>query len=128
MACDCGYTASVTIGGGMLSHTECSLFPFYCKNCGLVHVNIAKLSDDVYVTVCPECGKDGAVQYGRSPVSLDDAQIQALLDDRADKGRPAFIPGGFEWSGRKAGGIGHLCPACKKMTLEVKPGLDVCFD
>jgi hypothetical protein len=54
--CDCGFAADVTVGGTRQSFLENSGFPFFCNDCGLVSVNIAKLADDVWVTTCPQCG------------------------------------------------------------------------
>ena len=48
--CSCGFTQNVSVGGGMATYREKATFPFYCANCGLVGVNIAKGR-----TISPTC-------------------------------------------------------------------------
>ena len=40
VSCECGYTSTVRVGGNRATHNEHSVFPFYCKNCGIVSVNV----------------------------------------------------------------------------------------
>ena len=41
VSCECGYTSKVMVGGGNReTFHEKSVFPFYCKNCGILSVNV----------------------------------------------------------------------------------------
>jgi len=58
--CPCGFRSSVKIGGGMADHRENSAFPFHCKTCGLISVNVAKEE-----RICPTCQSTEITQYGK---------------------------------------------------------------
>jgi len=40
VSCESGYTSTVMVGGNRETFHEKSVFPFYCKNCGIVSVNV----------------------------------------------------------------------------------------
>ena len=40
VSCECGYTSTVMVGGNRETIHEKSVFPFYCKTCGIVSVNV----------------------------------------------------------------------------------------
>lgn len=42
-SCKCGYTNEFAVGGTRSSFAVDAAFPFYCRCCGLVRVNIAEL-------------------------------------------------------------------------------------
>jgi Zn finger protein HypA/HybF involved in hydrogenase expression len=106
VACPCGFKSPVTVGGSMRHFREDSKFPFYCETCGLVDVNVAK--DDLY---CPKCESRDIKQYGKPPIS-----------------EPPLINLGYVSAGNyKADAKGHLCPACKKKTMEFTNS-EMCFD
>lgn len=46
--CQCGFSATYTVGGAMRSHLTHSYFPYRCSPCGIISVNIAV--DEI---VCP---------------------------------------------------------------------------
>jgi hypothetical protein len=65
--CKCGRESSVTIGGGMRDFKQDSRFPFYCKNCGLVSVNVQDKN-----LICPSCESSEIHEYGKPPISIRD--------------------------------------------------------
>ena len=93
--CDCGFQSAVRVGGGRATFREKSSFPFYCKNCGLVDVNVARPERS-----CPTCNSVEIVQYGKPPVSLTHPEI-----------------GGVQWGEYCAPLMGNLCPKCSKFTM-----------
>lgn len=127
--CDCGFSDEVTIGGSRQDFREDSAFPFYCNDCGLVEVNVAKLGRDVYVTICPRCGADGCTQYGVPPVSLKDLRPKPWPRDLVGD-KHVEIPSSetITWGSRQATLTGHRCPACGQMTLEFSRYPDLLFD
>lgn len=106
VTCPCGFNAPVTVGGSMRHFLEDSRFPFYCEACGIVDVNVAK--DDLY---CPKCESRDIKQYGIPPIS-----------------EPPLINRGYvSTRNYQADAKGHLCPACKKKTMEFTLS-EMCFD
>ena len=65
-SCKCDFQRSVRTGGTRKTFQTESYFPFYCKNCGLVRVNIAAPHD-----VCPDCNSASIKPYGDPTTSLD---------------------------------------------------------
>ena len=96
VGCACGYSRSVTIGGGMRDFKTNSCFPHYCKSCGLVDVNV-----QAQPLACPHCQSQEVVAYGVAPVSI-----------------PSEGYSGVQWGNYSAPRKGNLCPECKQMTLE----------
>jgi RNA polymerase subunit RPABC4/transcription elongation factor Spt4 len=103
--CECGFRKSVKIGGGMADYRENSAFPFYCKACGLISINIAKEE-----RICPTCKSTEITQYGKEPVSLPGPHSSAL-----------------QWGDYEARAIDHLCPKCGKYSM-VFGGPSIMFD
>jgi Zn finger protein HypA/HybF involved in hydrogenase expression len=99
--CKCGRESSVTIGGGMRDYKVNSKFPFYCKECGLVSVNV-----QLENLKCPTCGSADINEYGKPPISIR---------DEADE-YPAI-----EWGNYMAYRHGNLCPNCKEHTMRFGP-------
>jgi len=93
--CPCGYERSVVVGAGRDDFQTNSKFPFYCKRCALVDVNICTDS-----LICPECSDSDLVQYGTAPISPDGSQ--------------SFY---MQWRQYRAGRNGHLCPSCRGLNL-----------
>ena len=97
--CSCGFNEIVIVGGGRMDYLTHSKFPFYCKKCGLVDVNISQTP-----LCCPTCKSTKIKVYGKPPISLKTSQSQGAL----------------RWDSYSAGITGHLCPQCKKHTLSFK--------
>ena len=124
--CKCGYSKDVTVGGSRHTFREKSLFPFYCKNCGLVEVNISILPDKAFDAPCPTCYAAYTVQYGVPPVSQHDMrpkskkfwQQQVTISEQAV----------LQCRQREASESGHICPACHEMTLKFSPIPSSMFD
>lgn len=126
--CDCGYSSETRVGGSRRTFLENSTFPFYCKDCGLVAVNIAKLSDEVTEAACPTCGRDGCMQYGTPPVSLWDLRPRPWWRSLFWKKHGPATSKAFQWGGREVTEGGHLCPACQRMNLRFSHRASVMFD
>lgn len=94
--CSCGFNQVVTVGGGRMNYMTHSKFPFYCKKCGLVDVNISRTR-----LCCPTCKSSKIKVYGKPPISHNTSQSQRAL----------------AWDSYSAGLKDHLCPQCKKYTL-----------
>lgn len=126
--CDCGFSKDVTIGGGRHTFLEDASFPFYCKACGLVSLNISKLHNDVTSVNCPKCGMCDCRQYGIPPVSLVDLRAKPwwkfLKRYTLNIGKASAIQCGY----REATEDGHICPKCKKMSLSFSKFPDLMFD
>ncbi len=107
VSCECGYTSTVRVGGGMKTHNEHSVFPFYCKNCGIVEVNIHGNTSE-----CPYawCKSIDIHPYGKEPISKGADRFPAI-----------------QWGEYKAYRNGNLCPECKKFTLKFS-GPEIMFD
>lgn len=107
VSCECGYTSTVRVGGGMKSHNENSVFPFYCKNCGIVSVNIHGNTSE-----CPHawCKSKDIHPYGKEPISKENKRNLAI-----------------QWSEYKAYHEGNLCPECKNFTMKIG-GPEILFD
>ena len=93
--CECGFKRRVRVGGTMATFREQASFPFYCKTCGLIDINIAAPE-----RICPTCNSTEIVQYGKPPVSLTSPEIS-----------------GVQWGEYCAPGMGNLCPQCGKHSL-----------
>ena len=93
--CPCGYKQNVTVGGNMINYEQESLFPFYCKKCGLVEINICQKR-----IRCPSCASARVYAYGSKKVSPND------IGDRE-----------VSWQQYSAGSSSHLCPSCKQHRL-----------
>lgn len=124
--CECGYARDVTVGGGRYTFREKSLFPFYCKLCGVVEVNIALLNDKVLEVPCPSCDAAGTVQYGVPPVSQNDMRPKSKKFWQQHE--PIREQAVLNWRQRAAGESGHICPACRKMTLKFSRMPSLMFD
>ena len=94
--CECGFEATVEVGGTMGSYLELAPFPHYCKLCGLVSVNTREEP-----LQCPGCGTTDVACYGRTPIS-EPGTSEVVMQD-------------FD---RTLTAEHHLCPECKLMTLK----------
>lgn len=126
--CGCGFTTEVTVGGSRSGFTKNSGFPFSCTKCGVVDVNVAKLEDDVYQVICPQCGTGGCTQYGVPPVSVHDLRPQSWLRRMVGKKSKENEPEHISWGNRQASQKGHRCPSCNEMTLEFSQYPTLMFD
>lgn len=94
-SCECGYARNITIGGSRQDYLSDSRFPFYCKKCGLVEVNVRNQK-----LLCSQCQSSEITQYGKHPVSVKkDAYPSVQCNNFA------------------AHKTDNLCPKCHKMTL-----------
>jgi len=129
-SCPCGYTDEVTIGGGRLNFHEESAFPFYCSDCGLVEVNVAKLSYHCTEATCPGCGKENITRYGIPPVSLHDLRpppakkFWQFWKKKWTRSHRAAL----QWGPLEATESDHLCPSCNNMTLNFDRRSTIRFD
>ena len=127
--CGCGFQADVSIGGSRRGFLEHSSFPFFCNDCGLVSVNVAKLPRGQTVTECPNCRAAGCTQYGIPPVSLHDLRPlpwwRRWLQARKTDPVPPHV---LQWGEREASEADHLCPNCRQMTLRFSWFPTVMFD
>ncbi len=105
--CECGFRTTVRVGGNMTTHNENSSFPFYCKKCGIVNMNIHG-----NITECQFawCKSTDIHPYGKEPISKVTERYPAI-----------------EWGDYKAYHNGNLCPECKKFTLKFG-GPEMMFD
>jgi len=99
--CQCGHESSVSVGG----NTECE-FPFYCKECGLVSVNIMGELN------CPICSSAEINEYGKEPISIKDVSDEYPVIQCYDY---------------EAYWHGNLCPICKQHTMRFGPA-EIFFD
>lgn len=105
--CKCGYKSSVTVGGGRNDFLNDSKFPFYCKKCGLISINIR-----AKVFKCPQCNSEDISPYGQPPIS---EKIESDL-------HPAI-----QCNDYVAYRHGNLCPKCKEFTMRFGP-TEIFFD
>jgi hypothetical protein len=92
-------------------------------------VNVAKLFNKEASTACPQCGLEGATQYGVRPVSLPDMRWKPRrFWEIWKKDEPPPPDSVLSWSGRCAAEEGHLCPVCQKMTLKFSRFPKLMFD
>jgi hypothetical protein len=127
--CDCGFREDVTVGGTRSSFLEQSSFPFYCRQCGLVSVNIAKLPRGQVVTTCPSCQSSECTQYGIPPVSVHDLRTvpwwkKLFKFSKSDAPATSAI----QWGNREASDDGHICPGCREMRLRFSRFPSLMFD
>jgi len=104
-SCPCGYRTEVTIGGWMLNFTTFGLFPYYCKECGLVEVNVKAEK-----IVCPKCNSADIDQYG----------LENASDLHLEQSDPFPRIQNFN---HEAFQDGHKCPQCKNFTLSFGPAI-----
>jgi hypothetical protein len=106
VSCECGFRSTVRVGGNMATHHQDSAFPFYCKNCGIVGVNIHENTKE-----CPYYWCKLEIQpYGSEAVSIGKDRF------------PTIQCGNY-----KAYHEGNLCPQCKKFTMKFG-GAEMHFD
>ncbi len=108
--CTCGYESMVTVGGTKATFREVSYFPHYCRDCGLVEVNIAAVKGPK--VPCPKCGQRDTHAYGTKTVSDSKSRSQVAI----------------AWGTYEAKEVGNRCPACKGMTLVFHRGPEMQFD
>lgn len=98
-SCECGFSTEVNVGGSRSSFATHSYFPYLCKQCGIVNVNITK--ENIF---CPTCKSEVIDQYGlgvASDLNLKQTNPYPRLQNYA----------------REAFQNGHKCPLCKNFTL-----------
>ena len=133
MKCSCGYSAHIVIGSGM-SRDYCKL-PHFCKNCGVVNVDV--MADEPQ---CPKCASSHVIRYGETQKTYQFTIMGVRLpkirtafwthDKRASHPR-ASRPGDYachSWGDWRISAGDHLCPGCSKMTLQLYPGPMLFFD
>lgn len=93
-SCKCGFQRSVRTGGTRETFQTESYFPFYCKHCGLINVNVMEQND-----LCPRCKLADIKPYGDATTSLDNKWKMVQC---------------FQY---EAPSEGNLCPKCAEFTL-----------
>lgn len=102
--CDCGFSASSLIGGGIDDYTTVCLFPCLCEQCNsFVQVNLLAGAQK-----CPKC-------QAADPIPYDDPRLAgppgygkvASWDMQEELGRNLVLTDGR-----------YKCPSCNKMDLE----------
>jgi len=97
-SCECGYSKEIVVGGSRSSFTTHSYFPYYCKNCGVVDVNV-----EAPIIQCSTCETLEIEQYGQAKASnLPSNQKNPVL----------------QYFSRTAFANGNLCPQCLKYTMK----------
>lgn len=98
-SCECGYTATVPVGGGQLDFLTTFYFPALCKKCnGLVTVNLKKKSPS-----CPKCRSTKVVPYDQAELVKEEGSNQVV-----------------EWDDRHLTDGAYYCPGCSQFTLTFK--------
>jgi hypothetical protein len=92
--CDCGFETETKAGGSRSGYRERAYFPFFCKQCGLVTVNVARSP------TCPSCQSTDIKQYGKAPMTLE-PEIDAYI----------------QYSGYFADSRYNYCPACQRYSM-----------
>ena len=104
-SCECGFTATVPIGGGQLDFLTTFYFPALCKKCnGLVRVNLLEKSMS-----CPKCRSTGVVPYDQPEL----IKVEG--------------PNRLEWDDRYLTDGAYFCPGCGQFTLTFKD-VGICWD
>lgn len=93
-SCKCGFKRSMRTGGNRDNFQTESYFPFYCKECGLVNVNIKEPH-----STCPSCKSIDLKPCGHRDISLDNKWKTV------------------QCSQYEAPNVGNLCPNCLDKTL-----------
>lgn len=117
--CNCGFTKEITVGGSRQTFRSNSLFPFHCKNCGIVEVNTTSLKNDCFITPYQLCGDPEATQYGAPTSKCHGIKLSK---------KSAAAQTALQWGSRKAPATGNLCPECKQMTLQFSSMPTIIFD
>ena len=105
-SCPCGVDEQIMIGGGMMNHETCCLFPCSCDSCNsLVEENI--LSEKLR---CPKCKASDLIPY-------TDPRLEG------EKGEHEVV----QWGDHSLTNGAYKCPKCKKPTLSFQPG-GLCWD
>jgi hypothetical protein len=106
VSCECGFRSTVRVGGKIATHHQDSAFPFYCKNCGIVSVNIHGNTKE-----CPYYWCKSEIQpYGSEAVSIGKDRFPTI-----------------QWGDYMAYHEGNLCPQCKNFTMKFG-GAEMHFD
>lgn len=99
-SCNCGFNKEFGIGGGRLDFQYNCPFPFYCRKCGLVSVNVYRSEFK-----CPKCRTRKIVPYG--------CEHQYLYNEFFKSDNVV------DFESVKLTDKLHICPSCKKMTLKM---------
>jgi hypothetical protein len=127
--CDCGFKEDVTVGGSRNTFLDQSSFPFFCGQCGLVNVNVAKLPRRQVATLCPVCQSPGCTQYGIPPVSLHDLRPVSWWKQFFKLSKSATpATSVIQWGNREASEDGHRCPGCREVRLRFSRFPSLRFD
>lgn len=97
----------ITVGGNRETYRTDSVFPFYCRQCGVVDVNVT--GQELF---CPRCKSLDVLPYGKEPVSiapLDEAFPRLMNDDYE----------AYEGD--------NLCPKCNTRNMKFS-GVDIFLD
>jgi Zn finger protein HypA/HybF involved in hydrogenase expression len=130
MDCGCGYSKVVVIGAGMRDYNKVCKFPHYCKECGVVSVNLFSSEQ-----ACPTCGSHDVIRYGEMSQKKSYCFLGYHLtfldryivshDDRVTRPSGETFCSWFSYS---ISGGWHLCPSCDTFSLQIGSGTVVYFD
>ena len=105
--CPCGVEAQIMIGGGMMDHETCCLFPCCCEKCNsLVEANIW-----VKRLRCPKCRSVKLIPY-------TDPRLMG------EKGSGVVE----SWDDRTLTDGTYKCPKCEQMTLRFSNDMCLLWD
>ena len=99
--CECGLTAEILTGGGMLNHLTVDYFPFFCNSCDdVVQGNLKDKTPS-----CPNCHSFQILSYKNA--DLRENSRKNIISD--------------QFSNELTEGY-YTCPRCNKMQLQFFPG------
>lgn len=105
-SCDCGYSAEMPLGGGMMNFDSLCAFPAYCRDCREMHgVNL--LASPV---ACRRCGGVDVVPY-------DD---ESLVGVRGDSEVFSWRVDGLRGHVPRLTDGRYFCPGCRQMGLRFR--------
>jgi hypothetical protein len=108
--CNCGFNQYIEVGHSLES-PEKNYFPFYCKKCGLVPVNIASEYKE-----CPTCTSKEVAEYGVPTLSTEVTKNTDFFDPR----RPEKFIESYDLHEKhfQVSTGGNFCPKCNNMSME----------
>jgi hypothetical protein len=111
--CECGYSTSTLIGGGMMSFQTTCYFPCLCEHCrNIVPVNLLAPEPR-----CPQCDATKIKPYDDPRLAESRGQeIVAEWNMGGEQGRTLTLTDGA-----------YLCPRCNRVALRFTDG-GLCWD
>ncbi len=108
--CQCGFREYIEVGSPLGEFPRRNNhFPFYCKTCGVVPVNIA-----LEHKVCPTCSNKEVTEYGIPPLSTE---VRCETNSSDSRRHEKIIEA---WEGGKKFQVStsdNFCPKCNNMSM-----------